>query len=153
MRCLSVLMLCWPLASAAQEAIVDQGAVETCFDQTGQGLEMPDCVGEAADICSKRHEQPETTLAISQCLMAENSAWDALLNREYKKSKAIFADTPGLADTLLTAQRAWIAFRDADCAVAYDQWGGGSMRVISAADCQLRHTARRTFQLREYQGN
>ena len=40
---------------------------------------------------------------------------------------------PGLADTLLAAQRAWIAFRDAECTLAYDRYGSGSMRVIAAA--------------------
>ncbi|AUH32271.1 lysozyme inhibitor LprI family protein [Paracoccus tegillarcae] len=147
---LALLLLSAPLA--AQEASVEPGAVEACFDATARGEGTPDCVGNAASACSSAQEQPDTTFAISQCMMAETNDWDSLLNREYQKTRDAFSDQPGLADALLTAQRAWIAFRDADCTLAYDRYGDGSMRVISAADCRMRHTAQRTFQLRDLQG-
>ena len=152
MRGLILLLAVLPAPLLAQEAQVDTAEVAACFDATDRGTTRPDCLGKAAEACSKAHQQPETTLAISQCLMAENAAWDTLLNREYNKTRALMSDQPGLADTLLAAQRAWIAFRDAECTLAYDRSGGGSIRVIDAAECQMRMTAQRTFELRDMQG-
>jgi uncharacterized protein YecT (DUF1311 family) len=152
LSCLLLPSRLGPAPLLAQEARIDTAVVAACFDATEPGDIQPDCIGKAATACSKAHEQPETTLAISQCMMAENTAWDDLLNREYKKTRSQMSDQPGLADTLLAAQRAWIAFRDAECTLAYDRYGGGSMRVIAAADCQMRQTARRTFELRDMQG-
>ncbi|MBU2958737.1 lysozyme inhibitor LprI family protein [Paracoccus sp. 1_MG-2023] len=124
--------------------------VRACHDAAGFGDVAPDCIGNAADACQAAHSQPDTTLAISECLMAETEAWDTLLNREYR---ALRDARPDQADLLLDAQRAWIALRDADCTMAYDRYGGGSMRTVAAADCQLRHTAIRTLQLRNMQPN
>ena len=152
MRHLWVVLVCLPVTLSAQEAAVYPGSVEACFNSARQSNTLPDCVGNAAAACSAAHSQPDTTLSISQCLMAENGVWDGLLNREYAAVREQFRDQPGLAEQLLMAQRAWIAFRDADCALAYDRYGGGSMRTISGADCQLRHTARRALELRYLQG-
>jgi uncharacterized protein YecT (DUF1311 family) len=55
------------------------------------------------------------------------------------------ADLEGL---LVEAQRAWIAFRDADCAQEVAVWGDGSMRTIAGAWCGLERTAQRVFELR-----
>lgn len=136
----------------AQEVSIDEAAVTACFESADWGRSDPDCVGQPAAACAKAQLPPDTTVAISQCLMAEAAAWDVLLNREYKTARQNLAHVDGVTDTLLTAQRAWIALRDADCTVAYDKYGGGSMRAISAADCQLRHTARRTFDLHNLGG-
>ncbi|MCF3972141.1 lysozyme inhibitor LprI family protein [Paracoccus salsus] len=144
-----LIMLVAPVMAAAQEAPLDSGAVSACFDATPRGQTDPACIGQPADACQMSHEQPQTTLAISQCLMAEAAAWDRLLNREYMARRADHADAPELAELLLQAQRGWIAMRDADCSLAYDQFGGGSMRLISGADCRLRHTAWRSLQLRD----
>jgi len=51
---------------------------------------------------------------------------------------------------LRDAQRAWIAYRDANCAMEYGLWGAGSMRQIAGADCQMRMTAERMLELRSY---
>lgn len=138
--------------AAAQGVAVDAAAVEACFESAGWGRTDPDCIGQPAAACSAAQQPPDTTIAISQCMMAEAEAWDVLLNREYGTARERLAHVEGVPDTLLSAQRSWIALRDADCAVAYDKYDGGSMRVISAADCRLRHTARRTFELHNLGG-
>lgn len=144
-------LLAAPLLAAA-EPTVDAAAVEACFDSAGWGRSDPDCVGEPAKACASAQTPPDTTLAISFCTMDEARAWDVLLNREYKAAREALSGVPGVADKLLEAQRAWIALRDADCTVAYDKYDGGSMRTIAAADCNLRHTARRTFDLHNLGG-
>lgn len=48
------------------------------------------------------------------------------------------------------AQRAWLAFREAECLMAYAGWGGGSMRNIASSACDLRMTAERAVALRSW---
>jgi len=142
-----------PLGAAAQEPQIDPQTVRACFETTGPGMVQPPCVGFAAQTCQA---QPggQTTLGISACLQGETQAWDDLLNAQYKGARAqmLAQGGPALADQLLEAQRAWIAFRDADCGLEYSIWGDGSMRVIAAAQCQLRKTAQRVFELRALGG-
>ena len=141
-----------PMMAAAQDMSVNGAIVDACFDSTMLGSIDPDCIGIASNLCQGA-PAGSTTLGISQCTMAETAEWDRILNREYAATRDAYADTPGLADSLLAAQRAWIALRDADCSVAYDRYGGGSMRSIAGVYCRLNHTARRALELkimREY---
>ena len=56
---------------------------------------------------------------------------------------------PGYFATLLEAQRAWIAFRDAHCrSEGYDA-RGGSLEPLLVSTCKTRLTQARTEQLRE----
>lgn len=86
-------------------------------------------------------------------------AWDRLLNETYadlvllSHRRELLAEeegrTPAPLQTMLRdAQRAWIAFRDADCDHEYAIWGEGSMRQIAGALCLLERTATRTLELR-----
>lgn len=136
--------------ASAQDSPVDPAIVAACFDSTRSDNITPDCIGLAARLCEDA-DRP-TTVGTMSCAMAETAEWDAILNREYKATRDLFADTPGLGDTLLAAQRAWIALRDADCKFAYDRYEGGSMRVIASSDCQLQHTARRALELKNMRG-
>lgn len=132
----------------AQEPQVDPATVRACFDDA-RGT-TPDCIGEAAAACQA---QPggETTLGISACLQGEAQAWDDLLNAQYKGVRARLLEQGGtdLADQLLDAQRAWIAFREADCSLVYAIWAEGSIRTVMASDCYLHKTAQRALELRD----
>ncbi|MDB6177863.1 lysozyme inhibitor LprI family protein [Paracoccus sp. Z330] len=141
-----------PDVASAQELAVEPTIVDACFAATETRDVDPPCIGRAAEACQNDAPEGHTTLGTSQCLMGERDVWDALLNREYAALRNSLGETNPSAESLLQAQRAWIAFRDADCRYAYDRWHGGSMRVIASADCQMRHTARRTFELRDLQG-
>ncbi|MCB1345529.1 MAG: DUF1311 domain-containing protein [Methylobacteriaceae bacterium] len=135
---------------------------ETPLDRAAAGavecLEIGDrtCIGNAARFCMEATPEGQTTLGMSACLMAERDAWDRLLNEEYARARAESArvdaaDTPDhavRAARLRDAQRAWIAYRDANCAVDYALPGGGSLRQITGAHCVLRMTAERSFELR-----
>jgi uncharacterized protein YecT (DUF1311 family) len=98
-----------------------------------------------------------TTVGMMICAMVETAAWDDLLNAEYQKTRARAAAMDGFesqpeyavrADRLLDAQRAWITFRDAECALAYSEFGAGTMRVLASSGCRLEMTADRTIQLK-----
>ncbi len=93
-----------------------------------------------------------TTFGSVNCLGAEIEIWDAKLNEEYKVTRGFYAGLDGEDDgqrteALQKAQRAWIAFRDAECSMEYAAWGKGSIRSIAGADCMMSLTAERTVRL------
>lgn len=131
----------------------EMSAVRACLSTGGA------CIGALSDACQTGTAGGSTTLGITECAMRETAAWDVLLNEEYRAVRAgakaadaaeaqHFPEFARRVISLRDAQRAWIAFRDAECALAYAEWGSGSMRGIAAAHCQLEMTAERTFTLR-----
>ena len=134
-------------------------AVGPCYDGAEDEPMARACIGRAARACIQGAPDGETTVGMMFCLLAERDAWDEILNAEYARARAAArtadqADrgaspqTAVRGDLLLDAQRAWIAFRDANCASAYAVYGAGSMRQIAGAECQMRMTADRTIELR-----
>lgn len=119
------------------------------------------CIGTGARACMEATPEGGTTLGMMACLLAERDHWDRLLNQEYAAARAraqgaddaerpYFPEYAVRVTQLRDAQRAWIAFRDAECAMEYGAWGAGSMRQIAGADCLLRLTAGRTLDLRRH---
>jgi uncharacterized protein YecT (DUF1311 family) len=49
----------------------------------------------------------------------------------------------------VTAQRAWVAFRDANCALSGFQARGGSMEPMLIASCRAEMSAKRAEELRQ----
>lgn len=94
-------------------------------------------------------ESPEgqSTMGMVQCIAAELKIQDAALNGAYR---SLIADmTPDQKAGVQKAQRAWIAFRDADCASRYSpDWG--SMSTLEANFCMLRRTVERTIELETF---
>ncbi|MCB1388101.1 MAG: DUF1311 domain-containing protein [Rhodobacteraceae bacterium] len=147
------------LAEAPYDAFM--GDIGGCFE-AADGLDAGRaCIGTGAGACFTGAPDGGTTVGMMFCLLAERDAWDRLLNAEYAHARAAgqrmddadradFPDTAHRAEQVRDAQRAWIAFRDANCAMEYGAWGAGSMRQIAGADCQMRMTAERTLELRLY---
>ena len=132
------------------------GFLEQCYEAAAGTEAKAQCIGAMAQVCMDDQDGGHTTLGMSSCLGAEGEVWDRFLNAEYKATMAWSAasdeDFPEFAkraEYLRAAQRAWIAFRDAECALEYAQWGSGSMRSIAGADCQMQMTAERTIDLLE----
>jgi uncharacterized protein YecT (DUF1311 family) len=96
---------------------------------------------------------------MQSCLTREMSQADMKLNEAYRRAQAaIVADpqTPAgqrtvWQDNLTKAQRAWIAYRDADC--LFDligaEWHDGSGTTAAQQACILDKTQRRTKELME----
>ena len=80
------------------------------------------------------------TPAMLDCIHAEYDLHDARLNRAYTVAPAALPPSRRIA--LKTAQRAWIAFRDAECDLLGTPDLGQSGRLI-ASECRLRMTAER----------
>ena len=131
----------------------DADALQSCVTTGWPRDVLTLCTGIVSDPCQ---EAPggETTQGMNQCLAREADAWDVVLNREWPKlmtqAREVDAahETTGYsldsaAETLHSAQRAWVVFRDAECRHNYASWGAGSFRSIAHSACRLDLTARR----------
>lgn len=149
-----------PQSTLAQNVWPYADIVTQCYTH---GDSADECIGQAAQVCMNTDpEQNQTTFGMMSCFLGERDAWDVLLNVEYQNARG-FAQSmdeqdkeffPAYAvrdDQVLAAQRAWVAFRDANCSMAYGLWGAGSMRQIAGAQCVMRMTAEQTIALRDYQ--
>jgi uncharacterized protein YecT (DUF1311 family) len=85
------------------------------------------------------------TFSMIDCIVAETSRQDNQLNDNYKR--LISKISPKRKEALLSAQRAWIRFRDANCNFYGDAEGGTSAR-LSADECLLNATADRAKELK-----
>ena len=88
-----------------------------------------------------------STMGQIQCIGDAVKVQDARLNRNY--AKAMGKLTPEQQDKLRAAQRAWIAFKDADCqSLQDDEWG--TMSRVTANMCALDRTTERADELANY---
>lgn len=90
-----------------------------------------------------------TTRDVEQCLAAGLARADAELNRYYAAAVARLmrdGETTSLAK-LRASERAWIAYRDAECDAVYDWWKGGTIRGAMTLGCRTRITEARTLEV------
>lgn len=152
-----------PLRAEPQPAVLAlmpyMDVIETCLDAAPDATKAETCIGRGSQVCMDTESDGFSTLGMMFCLLAEAEAWDRLLNREYSAARdglaamdaqeaELFPEYAERADWLLEAQRAWIPFRDGQCALEYAMWGSGSMRNIAGADCQMLMTADRAIFLK-----
>jgi len=139
-------------------------ATDACVQvaEGSQGLEA--CHPLLSTACMEQEPGGQTTQGMAMCIQAEWRLWDEYLNAEYAETMDLMrsldaSDRETLpeyavrADQLRAAQRAWIAFRDADCAMRHAFWGSGSMRAITGTSCMSERTFQRVQDLihfREY---
>ncbi len=148
-------------ANATEHEIATYGpTLDACYAAAETTEARRACLGLMSQTCMDTQDGGHSTLGMVACLNAEADVWDKHLNAEYKQViaafRAIDADEAEhfpefakRAETLRDAQRAWIAFRDGECALAYALWGSGSMRNIAYADCRMQMTADRVFELKD----
>lgn len=79
------------------------------------------------------------------CADADYQAADAKLNAAYKE--LVSRNDQASNKLLQTAQRAWIAFRDAECAYTTADSEGGSIHPMEVSTCLMQLTNARTKQL------
>jgi uncharacterized protein YecT (DUF1311 family) len=68
-------------------------------------------------------------------------------DRDYDRPKMGDSE-PGFAAALLASQRAWLAFRDAQCRSESYEWRGGTMQPFRESQCLTDLTLTRIRQLR-----
>lgn len=87
-----------------------------------------------------------STTAMAACLDREAQAADRRLNAAYRAARARIPAKQAVS--LQTAQRAWIAFRDANCR-AYAA-GEGTITQVETAQCRLNTTTARAAELENF---
>lgn len=87
----------------------------------------------------------ETQMALNICSYREYQAADAELNRVYRQ---VLARNARFATSIRAAQRAWIVFRDKECAIPALQYQGGSIAPLEINTCNADLTRERTQHLR-----
>ena len=90
----------------------------------------------------------ETQIDLNECSFVAWEQADAELNEAYAAAMDV-AEGHGnaTAKALRDAQRAWIAFRDADCAADAAFWEGGSAQLMILHGCLETITLQRTDDL------
>ena len=155
-----LLLLAHPAAAADRGRDVaaakkDVATIKACLKSAGD--DANGCIGKIATPCQ---DQPDgsTTIGIAACVGREQSAWDAILNENYKAAMSEAKETDkrikqdgtgsgGVADALLKAQRAWITYRDAECGRLWALNQEGTIRTIIGASCLNDLTAQRAIEL------
>jgi uncharacterized protein YecT (DUF1311 family) len=90
-------------------------------------------------------DDKQTTMELADCWNAELKKADAELNRVYQA--ALKKHRPENTVKLRKAQRAWIAFRDAQCEAEGSIYQGGTIQPIIEAHCRVKLTQERTKDL------
>lgn len=102
--------------------------------EDGYSVTYTTCMDESAGV----------TVNILNCMGSETEQQDARLNQNYKASMQ--ALTPEKQAQLRDAQRLWIKFRDADCALL-GSLTGGTIDSVNSASCLLDMTKKRADDL------
>jgi uncharacterized protein YecT (DUF1311 family) len=100
---------------------------------------------EAFQSCIKRSGQ--TDPAIGACESGEFGRQDAALNAVYKKLNAKL--DPARKVSLQKAERAWVQFRDAQCAYESSADASASLGPIIMQKCRMRLTYNRVQELEQ----
>ncbi|OUL33721.1 lysozyme inhibitor LprI family protein [Nostoc sp. 106C] len=94
--------------------------------------------------CNNAQNQAE----INQCAQLSYQNADKKLNQVYKQ---LLPTLPAYRKPkLITAQQAWIKFRDTNCEFERSENEGGSIAPLTYFSCLARTTQQRTQQLQEY---
>ncbi len=160
-RLAALLALATPAWAEPQPHIAERmhytTGVASCLSDADTPQEAEQCIGDFAAVCMETEADGYTTFGMMSCTQAETQAWDDMLNREYAllRDRAEAMDDGEFDDAyavrverLRDAQRAWISFRDAECALAYSEFGMGTMRQLSGSGCHLHMTAERAIELK-----
>ena len=85
----------------------------------------------AADVC----DDPRDQASLSACAARELQAADAELNRQFRQIERLLDEDADGRELFVAAQRAWIDFRDAECAFRASGVAGGSIYPMIHANC------------------
>ena len=145
------LLAAQALAPPALAEDYDPEVLWRCLDAN----DWSTCITVSADACLAT-EAGKSTPGIGYCYSEAWQHWDRLLNDAYRlaiaQAQELDADNAGgpldldsSEEALRTAQRAWIAFRDAACAYEGTRWSGGTARGPASVSCLMELTARQTI--------
>ncbi|WP_008316411.1 lysozyme inhibitor LprI family protein [Leptolyngbya sp. PCC 6406] len=85
---------------------------------------------------------PQTQVDMNRCAAAEYAQADAKLNQVYQAVKSPLSAAK--AEQLVSAELAWITFRDTNCDFVQAQFAGGSIQPLVYSGCMTTTTRDRT---------
>jgi uncharacterized protein YecT (DUF1311 family) len=77
-----------------------------------------------------------TQMQMNACASQNYQNADVRLNALYRQITGRLKDDSDATKALVAAQRAWIAFRDAECAFVGSKTAGGSVSPVIVAQCK-----------------
>ena len=87
---------------------------------------------------------------MNQCAAQQNAAADKELNALYQQITSRFKGNPDNKELLVGAQRAWVAFRDAECKFSASGVEGGSVYPLIYSNCVTELTKARVETFKNY---
>lgn len=97
------------------------------------------------DVARAQCENAKSTLQINECFAKELKKAEVEVNRVYQLTvKKLQPDDAAL---LRKAQRAWLAYRDAQCEAEHALLGGGTGGPAAWISCKLELTRQRTAEI------
>ncbi|WP_273728191.1 lysozyme inhibitor LprI family protein [Brucella gallinifaecis] len=100
----------------------------------------------ASSECDDAQDQATMT----KCANDELSKADKHLNANYHEIEKRLADDEEAKKLLITSQRAWVKFRDAECNFSTSATVGGSIHPMMIASCRAQITTDRNKQFTDY---
>lgn len=93
-----------------------------------------------------------TTPDMNECAAREQKVVEAKLNRTYQQLLKDLndPDSAGTKKKLVAAQRAWVKFREADCAAVYEHHSGGTIRNLVYSGCMRGRAEQRITELEAF---
>ena len=87
---------------------------------------------------------------LNECYGNAYKEADAELNVLYRQITARLKDDKATTELLVAAQRAWVAFRDAECALSASGVSGGTAHGMISAICLDKLTGKRIDAFKDY---
>ncbi|EJM63002.1 lysozyme inhibitor LprI family protein [Pseudomonas sp. GM48] len=87
---------------------------------------------------------------MNQCAAQQNTAADKELNALYQQITSRLKSNPDSKKQLVSAQRAWVAFRDAECKFSASGVTAGSVYPLIYSNCTTELTKARTQTFKNY---
>jgi len=87
---------------------------------------------------------------MNQCAAQQNAAADKELNALYQQITSRLKSNPDSKKQLVSAQRAWVAFRDAECKFSASGVEGGSVYPLIYSNCTTELTKARVATFKTY---
>jgi uncharacterized protein YecT (DUF1311 family) len=130
-----------PQATSTTPSPAQLRTFRNCLDVSVDQEGWKQCGDPIYDECNQKSGMPDSTLAVSECLMMVHTTWDINLNRIYQTT--LSGQSPSTRTLLRAAQRTWVTGRKADCDAVYEANIGGSIRTIAYASCMVDATRER----------
>lgn len=116
-------------------------------------------LAQAVDVCGAKTNQTAMTMCEGAAAQRADATLNAVWKQVYPAMQKADRDPdfgikaepgePGYSAALLASQRAWLAYREAECTIERYEWRGGSMQPFAENQCRTAITEARTRKLRE----